>query len=368
MARTVVGLNDPKAVKRYSLDLATDVPKEMYFGPRFISTGKVPTLPVQQLMELESNKGEVINFDLSVQLRGAPVEGSATAKGKEEGLDFYSDSLYIDKVRKGIDCGDSMDQKRTLHDLRKVGKARQSEYWSRLFDEILFIYLSGARGINPDFIYPVGWQGRANNALTAPDSRHLLVAGKKTKATLANTDKFDLALIDRFVAMAGTMGGGSQGVPRIMPIKIAGDSKYVCVMHDWQEYDVRTNATTGQWLDIQKALATSVGAKSPIALGGMGEHNNVVLHKHPNCIRFSDYGSGGNLAAARALFMGVQAAVIAFGSPGAGMRFDWHEEMDDRGERLIITTKAIFGVKKTTFNGLDYGLVAADTYVADPNA
>lgn len=367
MARTIIGLNDPKAVKRYSGLLAVDVPKESFFGSKFMGEGEASQMPIQRLTELESAAGEQITFDLSMQLVEQPTEGDDILEGNEEDLTFYTDSLYIDQQRKGVNAGGRMTQKRTLHKLREVARKRSAEYWARLFDEIIFIYLSGARGINTGFVMPVGWNGRANNSVSAPDAFHQMFANGKAKGTITSDDKFDLKLIDKFVAMAGTVGGDASGVPAIQPVRVDGGNHYVCIMHDWQAYDLRANSSTGQWLDIQKAAAGAVGNSSPIFKGGLGMYNDVVLHKHKNVIRFNDYGGGTNLDAARALFLGVQAAVLAFGSPGAGLRFDWHEDTIDRGNQLVVDTACIWGVKKTTFNGLDYGVVAADTYVANPN-
>ena len=373
MGRTVVGVNSPLAVKRQSAALAADTPKESYFDQRFVGEGEPATLPIQRLTELENDAGEQITFDLSVQLKQQPIEGDNVQEGTEEGLEFYQDAVFIDQQRCGVDGGGRMTRKRSLHKMRDVGRRRMAEWWARLLDEIRFIYLSGARGVNTGFIYPTGWTGRANNSVTAPDSDHLMLprlAGGSlaVKATLTSAETMKLNLVDRLVAMAGTMGGGTQEVPRIQPIKINGEKRYVLVMHDWQEYSLRTDAGTGGWLDIQKALATSLGNKSPIALGGAGMHNNVVLHKHENIIRFSDYGSGTNLSAARALFLGTQALTEAYGSPGTDMRFDWFEKMTDNNNRLIISSSCIWGCKKVTFNGLDYGVVALDTYAVNPNA
>jgi N4-gp56 family major capsid protein len=87
-------------------------------------------------------------------------------------------------------------------------------------------------------------------------------------------------------------------------------------------------------------------------------------------IRFSDYGAGGNVNACRNLFMGRQAAVMAFGSPGTGLRFDWHEETQDRGNQAVIDTGTIVGVKKTAFTidgtSRDFGVIALDSACADP--
>ena len=105
--------------------------------------------------------------------------------------------------------------------------------------------------------------------------------------------------------------------------------------------------------------------------GGLGMYNNVILHKHKATIQGDDYGAGGNIAAARALFLGRQAGVVAFGSPGTGLRYDWNEEMEDRGNQVVITTSCIFGVKKSAFTiagtSRDFGSIALDTAAADPS-
>lgn len=260
-----------------------------------------------------------------------------------------------------------MTQKRTLHDLRKVAKARQSEWWARMFDEQFFMYLSGSRGVNEDYIFPLAYTGRANNSFDAPDADHLLIGlTHNTKATVDATDVMSLSIIDKAKTRASMIGGGTTGKPQVQPIMVDGEEHYVVVMNPWQEYDLRTASSTGQWLDIQKAAAASEGRNNPIFKGALGMYNNVVLQSHKGVIRFSDFGSGANVKAARALFLGEQAGVCAFGSPGTGMRFDWHEEMADRGNQVVITTSSIFGVKKTRFNSMDFGLISLDTAAKDP--
>jgi N4-gp56 family major capsid protein len=138
-----------------------------------------------------------------------------------------------------------MTRKRTIHDLRKVARVRQSEWWARIFDELMFMYLSGARGINADYIYGTAYAGFATNAFVAPDTQHNLFANVATsKATLAATDKLDLKFIDRAVARADTMGGGTTMIPSIQPCEIDGEEHFVLVMHPWAEFDLRTNTNT----------------------------------------------------------------------------------------------------------------------------
>ena len=368
MAQTLIGLNDAKAVKRFSSMLAVDVAKNSYFTSRMMGKGEGTSMPLMVLTELENAPGEQISYDLSVQLSGTPTEGDDRDEGREEKLAFYSDNIYIDQQRKSVSSGGRMTRKRTLHDLRVIAKRRQTEYWARLFDEEIFIYLSGARGINTDFIQPTSYTGRANNSLSAPDTDHILYGDGGAKATLTVNGKMSLAVIDRAVAKADTMGGGIQKTPKIQPVNVEGESKFVCVMNPFQAYDLRTATGDGGWLDIQKALHTSAAKNNPISKGGLGEHNGVVLHKHQSVLRFSDYGSGTNIAAARALFLGAQAGCIAFGQAGKGLRYSWHEEEQDRGNELVVTTNTIWGCKKATYNSKDFGVVALDTAAADPNA
>ena len=68
MAQTIVGMNDAKAVKRYSGNLAVDVGRKGYFTRKYMSKGEVPTRPIQQLTDLELDAGEQITYDLSMQL------------------------------------------------------------------------------------------------------------------------------------------------------------------------------------------------------------------------------------------------------------------------------------------------------------
>lgn len=379
MARTIVGLGDPKAVRKYSAFLAVDVGRISYFNKKFMGVGVDAQTPIQMLPQLENDSGDQISYDLVLQLRMQPIEGDSILEGREEDLKFYSDQVWIDQARGGVNTGGKMTRKRTIHDLRKIARARQSDWWARIFDELLFLYLSGGfrtsgsgacQFANGDYTYTSGYAGFANNTFVAPDSLHSIVANKKTFATLVATDKMNLTEVDRAVTIAATLGGGASGVPALQPCSIDGEDTYVLVMHPWSEYDVRTNAATGQWLDIQKAAASADGRNNPIFKGALGMYNQVVMHKHRAILRRNDGGAGGNIPVVRNLFMGRQAGVVAFGSPGTGLRFDWNEEPRDNGNQAVITTSSIFGVKKTSFTidgtAYDFGVIAMDCAAAAP--
>jgi N4-gp56 family major capsid protein len=376
MAQTLVGVGDPKAVKRYSAFLAVDVGRESYFNRKFMGRGADAQAPIQMLDSLENDAGDTISYDLVMQLKMQPVEGDQILRGKEEDLKFYTDMVLIDQMRGGVNTGGKMTRKRTIHDLRAVARVRQSEWWARVFDELFFMYLGGTRGVNADFIYPLTYTGFAGNPFVAPDTNHILFGGAAgafatSDAGINNTDGMTRDVIERASARAAVMGGGTSGIPAIEPVRIDGEDHYVTVMHPYQEYALRSDTTTAGWLEVQKAAAAAEGRNNPIFKGALGMINDVVLHSHkaiPNITGLFSIG----VNAYRALFMGRQAAVVAFGSPGTGLRFDWNEETEDRGNQVVITTSSICGIKKTSFNTVvngapqqsDFGVIALDTYAA----
>lgn len=365
--QTVIGLNHPSAVKRWSATLFSDVAKTSYFTSKFAGKGQNATTPIQILTDLERDEGDEIKFDLLCQLEQEPIFGDAVQEGTEEALRYLQDKVGIDQVRCGVNAGGRMTRKRTLHDIRSQARTKMGEWWARWGDEILFMYLAGARGVNKFLQKSLTWNGFAGNALQAPDAQHQLFGGDATSfATISNDDKMELRLIDRLQTRAETMGGEEAGVPELQPMKVDGEDRFVLVMHKFQEHDLRTNTGTGQWLDIQKAAAGAEGQKSPIFRGSLGMYRNTVLHSHKSCVRFNNAGADGLQPAARAMFMGRQAAVTAYGSPGQGLRYDWHEETRDNGNQVIISSSTIMGAKATVFENRRFGNMAADTYAADP--
>lgn len=365
MAQTIVGWGDAKAAKKWSGTLAVDVARKGYWSKKFI--GKGQNNIIEEKLDIASDSGDKVSFDLSVQLRQRPTFGDNRVKGKEENLRFFTDEVAIDQMRHPVSAGGRMTRKRTLHDLRKVAKDRLADYWKQYLDEMMFIYLSGARGMNPEFIEPTDYTGFANNPLQAPDSVHILFGGAaKAKAEITTSDYMSKVLIERAATAAKMMRTRDTEAATMVPVDVDGEPHFVTVMSTYQEHSLRTTDAAG-WTEIQKAAMTAEGRKSPIFKGGLGMINNVVLHSHENVIRFDDYGAGANLPAARALFMGRQAGVIAYGTPSQ-MRFMWKEEMEDYDNEPTVVAGIILGMKKTRFNGRDFGVMALDTYAKDPEA
>ncbi len=365
MTTTTIGTNNSMTQKKWSSNLAYDQAKKSYFEGRFI--GESDNHIIQKINDLEADEGDKVQFDLVVQLRNKPTYGDNRLEGKEENLKFSSDQVSIDQVRHSVSLGGRMSRKRIAHNLRKVGKDRLSGYFAKLMDEFMFMYLSGSRGINEDFLEDLSFTGFAGNGFDAPDVDHLLYGGSATsKAGLTAADKMSKLVIEKACNKAKMMQARNPNTANMAPVENGNDEQYVLCMTEDQAFDMRNADTTG-WMDIQKAAITAEGKANPIFRGGLGMVNNVILHSHRSVIRFSDYGAGSNVPAARALFMGRQAGVIAYGNSGGGMRFSWEENLKDYGNEPTIASGCIAGIKKTRFLNGDFGVLSIDTASKDPN-
>jgi len=349
MAQTEFGVNHALAVKRWSTSLAVEAEKKSYFK-KFV--GSV----IERKTDLEKKAGDKITFGLRMKLRGAGVTGDNTLEGNEEALTYYSDSLLIDQLRHAVRSKGKASEQRVPYDMRATAREALATWWAERMDELMFVYLSGARGVDTTLTLPITFTSFAGNTVTAPDAAHLKFANGLAKATITTADILTLSEIDKLVETAETVD------PMIQPVMVDGEKRYILLVHPYQATDLRINTSAGQWLDIQKAAAAAQGSNNPIFKGALGMYNGVVIHVHRNVIRHSDLGSGTNLPGARALFLGAQAGQIAFGNGGGDGRYSWVEELFDFKNQLGVSAGTIFGISKTRFNSADFGVIALDTY------
>jgi len=359
MAATDFPLGHALAVQRWSLSLAIEAEVYQYFR-KFMGTGDNNIIKIKT--ELNKQAGEKIIVGFRQKLAGDGTEGDNVIEGTsaEEALEFFSDSLFIDQRRKGTKSKGKMSEQRVPYNMRLQGRNALSVWYGEDYDQQLFYYLSGMRGITAGHV-STGWTGRANNSLQTPDSAHLVYGGNATSAaTIDANDTMDLDLIERLVAKAETVD------PMLQPVVMkGGENKFVLLMHNFQAYDLRKAVSTNDWVDIRK---NTDGMDSLLYQNALGDYAGVILHKHRNVVRFDSTVGSYAVDGARALFLGGQAGMIAWGGGGTYGRYSWNEEKDDRGNALAITAGAIYGCKKTRFNSKDFGVFSVDTACTDLNA
>lgn len=365
MASTIIPVGDPKAAIRWSAALSLDINHTGFFSNRFVGKGK--SFCIEEKTELEADQGDTIRFDLLVNLVEEPVFGDNKVEGTAESMKHRSDAIMIDQIRHPVSGGGRMTKKRTIHNLRRDAKTLLKEYWAKFKDEMTFMYLSGARGINEDFIMRQGFNGMSVNPFRAPDAAHHAFGGAATSvASLTAADKMSRDVIEKVETRARMMRAKDRTKANMQPININGGKHYVMVMSPYQEHDMRTDIGENGWVRIQRDAAGAEGRNNPIFKGGMGMVKNVVLHSHENVIRFDNGGAGGDVEYNRALFLGAQAAVCAHGTADK-RKYMWHETTEDAGNETVITAGCIWGIQKSQFDGSDFGSCTVDTAATDPN-
>jgi N4-gp56 family major capsid protein len=362
MAYTSYGVNDALAVKLFSKELAVEALKATEVAPLF---GKSANSIIQIKTDTQKSKGDKITFGLRMQLSGDGFTEGETAEGMGEALTTYSDSLFINELGHavGVKSDNTIDAQRVHHNLRDEAKDGLVDWWAKRLSESVWNQLCGNTATSGTG-FPSSTKYTGLNAAVAP-TRFLRPNAVALDASLGTSDTFDLTLIDKAVEIAKT--GGSTGLVKIRPAKVDGDEYYVLYMHPSQVTSMRTNTSTGQWQDIQKAaMAGSAASKNPIFTGALGVYHNVVIRESENLPKAVNASSGALIDnTRRAVFLGAQAGVAAFGMDKSLGRYRWNEELYDHKRKLEVSGWTIWGMKKTIFNSKDFGVITIPTYAAD---
>jgi N4-gp56 family major capsid protein len=348
MATTNFAVGNALTEKIWGKKAFKDSVKDTLYGKLI---GKSDRSIIQIKDETQKGPGDRIRFRLRALPTGTGKDGHETLEGSEEGLSYSYMDMTIDQKRHATKVDLGISQQRVGFELRSEAKDALTEWWEDYLDTTMIEYLSGASTLTYHTSNVL-----ASNALEAPSQ--ILYGGNATaKNDVDATDTFTLALIDKAVEFAKLK------TPTMRKAQFGGKSAYVMLLHPYQVYDLRTNTNTGQWLDIQKAAMNGGKVeKNPIFSEALGVYNGVILIENTRVNTFSDYGSGGNVDAARALFMGAQAGVTAYGrkTPGTS-RMSWKEKSFDYGDKLGVASSLIWGMYKTRFDSADFGMVHIDT-------
>ena len=363
MARTTILPNDPNKRKAWAAAVANDAAQEQYFARLVGEEGSRSA--VIKKTELEKGAGDEVTTALVAKLRGAPITEGHKLAGQEFKLQHAAHTMRINEFRHGVNVGARIEQSRVGYNLKKQGREKLTEYIKELYEQVIVTAASGARGVGDEISHFGTDYAGYPNALRAPDAAHLFVgaAGDKAKATLVAGDKLSLATVNKLRTKAKKMLGGKDKPVKMTPIRKGGKECFVLAVLPEVMQDIRDDVGAQGWFEAQKALTAAVGKESEIFKGGAGMFNGVLIDEMEVGVKFGDYGSGGNVPAARSLFMGANAVSIAHGTKGMadGMSVSLDEDMDDRKHDHILFFEMIFGADKSQFDGMDYGQITVDT-------
>jgi N4-gp56 family major capsid protein len=367
MARTTILPNDPNKRKAWAAAVAQDAAKEQYFSRLMGPEGSRSA--VVKKTELEKGAGDEVTTALVAKLRGAPITEGKKLAGQEFRLQHAAHTMRINEFRHGVNVGARIEQSRVGFNLKKQGREKLTEYIKELYEEIIVMAASGARGVGDEIQHFDTSYAGYPNALRAPDAAHLYVgtAGAKTAGpggTLATDDKLTLASVNKLRTKAKKMlGGQPDKAVKMTPIRKGGKDCFVLAVLPEVMQDIRDDVGAQGWFEAQKALTAAVGKESEIFKGGAGMFNGVLIDEMEVGVKFNNYGSGSTTPAARSLFLGANAIAVAHGTKGMGdgMSVSLDEDMDDRKHDHILFFEMIFGADKAQFNSMDYGMITVDT-------
>lgn len=351
MSGTTYGVNDTLSNKLWAKKLNAEMLKTTWFG-KFM--GADSDNMIQLKPELSSSAGDRITIGLRVQMTGDGATEGQTLAGNEEALSTYSDNLTINELAHAVRVRNknTIDAQRVPFTLRNEGKLGLKDWFTNRFDTVMFNHLCGNTLVtDPRYT--------GNNAIVTP-TRFFRPGGATDDATInADSSKtFNLQYIDTMVERANV------AAPLIRPLMVNGEKKFLVFLHDYQVTDMRTSTSTGQWLDIQKAaLAGGAASKSPIYSGALGEYNDCILHKSNRITTGISNAGVAQTSTRRAVLCGAQAAAVGFGKEfSSGTHYKWIEELFDYERELGVSAQTVWGIKKSIFNSLDFGVVTATTF------
>jgi N4-gp56 family major capsid protein len=363
MATTQFGVNHPLANKLFSKRLYRESLKATWFSKFMGKGGDSLCVLNPELKQV----GDKLTYGLRMLLSGDGVQGDATLEGNEEDLTFYSDSIFIDQLRHAVRSSGKMSEQRVPYSIREEARMGLSDWLAEQLDSAFMNQLAGNTNITDT-------KKTGNQSAVAPDSNHWIlatgVAGTDLESSLSASSIFSLTLLDRAVSKAKTLD------PRIRPLRINGEEKFVCFIHPFQHYQLRTNTNTAQYMDIQKAAVQGGQiSKNPIYTGAIAEYNGVILHESTRVPWGATGATGANentvlgqSAVARAVFCGAQAATVCTGrNTGAGLDATWKEELFDYDNQLGVAGGLIYGMKKNVFNSADFSTIVISSYSDNPN-
>lgn len=345
MAVTQFSVNNPLAMQAWAKKLMVEA----------VSTTDIAALIgekhnnfIQEITDLKKQAGDRVTFGLRCKLGGTGVTEHETLEGNEEALSTMADNVIINELAHAarVRAIGTIDAQRVPFNLRDEATAALQDWYKERINMMVFLHLCGysAKKMLMDgreiLLTPKHWG--FNEVLKPSSERVMRPNGKKEDESLKEGDEFNLTLIDQAVERAKTSN--------LRRVRVGSDDVFVLYLHPSQVTSLRTNTQSGQWLDIQKAAYSGSRGKNPIFDGSLGMYNGVIL-RESNFITEGVSSKGERVEnVRRAVLLGAQAGMIAFGGAGGVTRAKLVEEFFDYRRELGIAAKTLIGFKKTSFS------------------
>lgn len=325
MAETRFASGDALAAQLWSAALFKEAIKDIFFA-KYVGTSDSSI--IQSKMELTKKKGEIITFGLRMRLTGEGVNtDNDYLEGNEEEMTFHDLSVTLQERGNAVRAKSKLDLQRPAFDLRTQFKAGLKDWLTEYIDRTTIEALSASPTSNRNIF---GGDATSTSDIDSSDTLSTTVISKaKRTARLAT--------------------------PKIRPIVVEGEEHYLLLCHDYQTKAIKAETA---WINAQRDAGVR-GRKNALFSGALGMWDGVVIKEYERVQTYRTWGSGADLTGARALLLGAQAGIHAYGQLPK-----WYEKMFDYGRIPGVATDVVWRAAKTVFNSEDFGTVAVNTYYA----
>jgi N4-gp56 family major capsid protein len=342
--------NDSLTRKRWARDLFAVLLPAVEFNDL---TGSGSSDIVQIRTELGKGEGDNITFGIRLPLLGEGVVGDDTVEGNEERLRFRNFAMTIQELNHAVDTGGKMEEQRVPYNLMQEGKDGLQEWWAAKLSDYLINTLIG------NSAYLIAGKTFAQ-ACVEPDTDHHMAVNQAdatavatAEAAITSADVIDLAFLDRMKQRAEMPYSTSSF--KVRPMMRNGKAYYRVLMNNYVFDALRQNTNIGQWGDLLRAAGKLQMPYVEI------EYNGMLISKSERIPKMLTVGTGGVY---RTILLGAQAACWAWGGAGDSKStvMSFVPYTKDAERYVMIRGGGIFGMKKTTFDSKDYGVVTGSSY------
>lgn len=316
---------DALAAKLWSAKLYRETIKDIFFA-KYTGVGADSIIEVKN--DLVKKKGETITFGLRMRLTGDGVNtDNDDLEGNEEEMTFHDFDVTLEERGNAVKAKSKLDLQRPAFDLRTEFKAGLKDWLSEYIDRRTCTVLA-----------------------TSPTANRNIFGGDATStADIEAADTLTTTLISKAKRAARL------ATPKIRPIKVDGENHYLMLCHDYQTKALKAETA---WQNAQRE-GNVRGNKNPLFSGALGMWDGVVIKEYERIPTYNTWGATANLTGARALLLGAQAGVHAYGQMP-----QWYEKLFQYNRIPGVAVDVVWKAAKTVFNSEDFGVIAVDTYIA----
>lgn len=324
MVETAFATGDALTKKIWGAKVIVEAKKDIFFDK---VAGKDDNNIIQTKMELVKEKGDRITIPLRMRLTGEGTDTeNADLEGNEEEMTFYDFSVSLEERGHPVKAKNKLSLQRPAFDLRTQFKDGLKDWLAEYIDKATITALS----------------------TTPTDGMHIYGGDAAAIGDIDASDTMSVALIQK------AKRKGRLATPKVQGINDKGKPRYMLIMHDYQK---KSLVADDAWKSAQY-YAQVRGEKNPIFSGADGMIDGVVLHTYERVVTYNTWGVG-TITGARALLLGRQAGVHAYGQLPK-----WYEKLFQYNRIPGVAVDIVWKAAKTVFNSADFATITIDTYIA----